>query len=35
MGVYDLDFENVKVRLNFLKNDLGNDVKLKIYVFFK
>ncbi|XP_061198324.1 enoyl-CoA delta isomerase 2-like isoform X2 [Saccostrea echinata] len=35
MGAYDDDFEKAKTRLNFLKDDPGNDVKLRIYALFK
>jgi len=32
---YDAEFEDAKTRLNSLKEDPGNDVKLKIYALFK
>ena len=35
MGAYDAEFSNAKERLNNLKEDPGNDVKLKIYALFK
>ncbi|KAL4234002.1 Enoyl-CoA delta isomerase 2 [Mactra antiquata] len=35
MGAYDAEFNKAKDRLNSLKEDPGNDVKLKIYALFK
>ncbi|WAR12960.1 ECI2-like protein [Mya arenaria] len=35
MGAYDAEFNKAKERLNSLKEDPGNDVKLKIYGLFK
>lgn len=35
MGKYDAEFSQAKERLNALKEDPGNDVKLKIYALFK
>lgn len=35
MGSYDTDFEKAKERLNTLKEDPGNQAKLKIYALFK
>lgn len=35
MGAHDAEFSKAKERLNQLKEDPGNDVKLKIYGLFK
>jgi len=35
LGKYDAEFSHAKDRLNALKEDPGNDVKLKIYGLFK
>jgi len=35
MGAFDKEFSQAKERLNTLKEDPGNDVKLKMYALFK
>ena len=35
MGAFDAEFAQAKERLNALKEDPGNEVKLKIYALFK
>ena len=35
MGAFDAEFAQAKERLNSLKEDPGNEVKLKIYALFK
>ena len=35
MGAFDKEFNQAKERLNTLKEDPGNDVKLKMYALFK
>ena len=35
MGAFDKEFASAKERLNSLKEDPGNEVKLKIYALFK
>ena len=35
MGAFDQEFARAKERLNSLKEDPGNEVKLKIYALFK
>ena len=35
MGAFDAEFAKAKERLNTLKEDPGNEIKLKMYALFK